>query len=511
MRIAFTTILCALVLSLAPSELRAREVVKVTKNGKIESQVTRSGVEYIIQSKFDLNGNSLTVPPDCAIRFEKKGRLQNGTLVGNNTEIYSKKNKVLRNISIKGTYRINRALPEWFVGDDATKIRNAILIADTVAINNNYRCSQTISIDKPIVLEGSGQITWNDNLLVGLYITSSDVALSGIMLKTNSIKSDLIQAIGTHNLPLKSNKIERCAFYGGMNSIRWDYVDDAIISHCYFQDVDYAAVGVHSCHNVDVSYNHIHNINLNHNNKNSYGVAATFHYGHPKSKDIRITDNIVENNPYWEALDTHGGENIEFRRNIVRNCWRGVAAVSDNHRESVLCSNITITDNDIECSPEPYSNGIVFTGLSDDSLAIAWSISGNVIKNAVIGLYSNYTSGADVKNNEVTAVDEGWRDRGSVGLLFESNMIRVVGVGSSQYKRCGLFLIPSKVNINPFGEIKNNHIITNDNEGVIARDAFNSSISLVNNVIETKGVKYKGGDDSQSRTLRLHYFTEIKE
>lgn len=485
MRVAFTAFFCALVLSLAPSELKAREVVKITKKTRIESQMTRSGVEYIIQSKFDLNGINFTVPPDCAIRFEKKGRLQNGTLVGNNTEIYSKKNKVLRNISVAGTYSTNQAKPEWFVGDDATKIRNAIIIADTVVISSKYRCSRTISIDKSIVLQGNGQISWNDNVLVGLYITSSDVALSGITFKTNSIKSDLLQSIGTHNTPLKRNKIEKCAFYGGMNSIRWDYVDNATISHCFFQDVDYAAVGVHSCHNVDITFNHIKDINLHHNHENSYGIAATFHDNHPKSTHVRINDNLVENNPYWEALDTHGGENIEFCRNITRNCWRGVAAVSHD-RTNTLCCNIRIEDNDIECSDEPYSNGIVFTGSGTKYLSQGWTIRNNRIRNAVIGFYSKYSIKAIVTNNSVEAIDEGWMDMGSKQIQFNNNRLNVKGTGKPYYTRCGIYLIPQNDSDTiPFGEIVNNEIICTNDKSLIKKGSFNYRVDFKSNIIRT--------------------------
>ena len=511
MRLAFATILYTFVLSLASSRLSAREVVKVTKNSGIETQITKPGVDYIIRSTFDLNGGRLVMPADCILKFEKKGRLQNGILIGNNTEICSKKRRILGNLKIEGTFKSNRALPEWFDGDDNSKIAKAIQIADTVAIDKEYKISQTVHIVKPIVLVGSGLIALCETLPVGISIHSSDVSMEGVSLKTTSEKADLFQAIGSKESTLKKLKIMACSFNGGMNAIRWDYVEESLVERNIISNVDYTGIGIYSCQNIDVAFNHISDVNVKHNNQNSYGVAATFHYGHPKSKNIRITDNTVENNPYWEALDTHGGENIEFSRNIVRNSWRGVAAVSDNHRDPVLCSNVVITDNEIECSSEPYSNGIVFTGLADDSLAKGWTISGNVIKNAVIGFYSNFTSAAEVKNNEATVVDEGWRDRGSVSLSFASNTIHVVGKGDSQYRRCGLYLIPSQGSKYSFGEIRNNHIIANDNEGVIAREAFKSHILLIDNIIETKGVKYKGGEDNQIQTLRMHYFTEIKD
>lgn len=373
---------------------------------------------------------------------------------------------------------------------DVVRLQKAINSSDTLILKGYYRLDETIRIAKPIVIIGKARLIFNKNTEVGISIESSDVTLSGLTLKTKSTHSNLLQAKGIRNKTLHNIRIEKCSFCGGKNAIYWDYVDDAIITNNQIRSIGYAGIALHSCHHIDVTINHIKEINLNHANQNSYGVAATFHYGHPKSTDIRINDNTVENNPYWEALDTHGGERIEFCRNVVRNCWRGVAAVSNNHNGVImLCRDVLIFNNDIVCSDEPYSNGIAFASEDANHLSHEWKITNNKIRNAVIGIYSTYSSGAIVSNNDIVALDEGWQDWGSRNISFVENRIKLSAKAKGNYKNCGIYLIPKGQTDGVFGEIKNNIICTGSSEGIMMREIFNYSVNLSGN--QVNGLNFK--------------------
>ena len=397
---------------------------------------------------------------------------------------------------------------------DVIRLQNAINSSDTLIINGVYRLNQTIRISKPILIKGGARLIFNKNIKVGVSIESSDVTLSGLTLKSKSKQSKVLQAKGTGKRPLCNLRIEGCTFRGGMNAIDLDYIDDSFITNNHIRSIGYAGIALHSCHNVDVTFNHIIDINLDHANRNSYGIAATFHYGHPKSTNIRINNNIVENNPYWEALDTHGGENIMFINNTVRNCWRGIAAVGDNHRDVQLCQNITIKDNDIVCSDESLSNGIVFTGVSDQYLSQVFIIYGNTVRNSVIGIYSNYTVGAQVFHNDIEATDEGWRDTGSTEFLFNGNHIKLNNKAKTYYDKCGVYLNPTNgVMYKKVGEISNNIVVTGEAPGIFSTRNYNrlgSKLLLIENTIYTDGVKYKGGSMT-GLTENTDYYTFIKE
>ena len=371
-----------------------------------------------------------------------------------------------------------------------TRLQNAINTSDTLLLKGKYRLDETIRITKPIVIRGKACLVFNKNNEVGISIESSNVTIAGLTVKTKSTQSNVIQAKGTGEKPLCDLRIENCTVRGGKNAIYWDYVDDAIITSNKIRSVGYAGIALHSCHRIDVTFNHIKDINLDHSYQNSYGVAATSHYGRPKSTDIRINDNTVENNPYWEALDTHGGERIEFCRNVVRNCWRGVAAVSNNHNGVImLCRDVLISNNDIECSDEPYSNGIAFASEDAEHLSFEWKVNDNIIRNAVIGIYSTYSSGATVTNNDIAALDEGWQDWGSRNISFVGNKIELAAKAKGNYEKCGIFLIPKGKANGAFGEIKNNIINSGVSEGIKMRNSFTYSIEQSGNQIDESNHK----------------------
>ena len=77
-----------------------------TKGGNILTQnmITKANTIYIIQYDYDLNGETITVPENCVLKFEG-GSFANGTLVCNQTEISStRSNSYAKNLAIKGVY-----------------------------------------------------------------------------------------------------------------------------------------------------------------------------------------------------------------------------------------------------------------------------------------------------------------------------------------------------------------------------------------------------------------------
>jgi hypothetical protein len=102
-------------------------------------------------------------------------------------------------------------------------------------------------------------------------------------------------------------------------------------------------------------------------------------------------------------------------------------------------------------------------------------------------------------------------DWGSRQMVFSNNSIKLEGVGTKDYIRCGIYLVPkggdSKI---PFGEISDNHIESQTSSGIIARDKYRYLIKLNQNKVVTTGLKYKGGEKEDNKQ-RLDYFSSIEE
>ena len=123
---------------------------------------------------------------------------------------------------------------------------------------------------------------------------------------------------------------------------------------------------------------------------NAYGVAFTMNNAStdlvatPRSIHCKAIRNIITNIPVWEALDTHGGDDILFKDNEIRNCKHGIVAGKTGVNVGALLVNAI--NNNITVNKNGY--GIVFTNDLSGSTFITGSITGNIIKEAGIDGFS---------------------------------------------------------------------------------------------------------------------------
>jgi hypothetical protein len=92
------------------------------------------------------------------------------------------------------------------------------------------------------------------------------------------------------------------------------FVDNAI------SNIWYAGIECFSVRNGRIAGNRVMNVI---GQVNAYGITLSRGYGggldgHPRSSDVQVHNNTIEDIPTWEGLDTHGGERIEFADNVIR-------------------------------------------------------------------------------------------------------------------------------------------------------------------------------------------------
>lgn len=445
----------------AESPGQAKQVV-LNPRKSITSQLVYENTVYLVRSSINLRGMSIRIPDDCTLKFERLGRIRNGSIIGNKTIIESSKNGVFKDVDLLGTFQGTESRPEWFVDSDYERsILKCIDRFQGVLLDNKYLINSSVIIEKPIVISGGGELVFKNNVDNCIEIHSSNVKINGIKIMVPDISSTIIHVTGNAQKPLSHISISKCVLFGGLFSIVLDYCDSSYVTDCIIRDVERTAVGLYSSHFIYVCNNEIRNVNIHHRHQNSYGITATFHYGDPKSTDVVISNNFVSNNPYWEALDTHGGERIVFSNNIITNCWRGIAAVGDMHRDIMLCKDIIIEGNNITCSNEPLSNGIVFTGVGDDLLSENIELLRNKVYNSVIALYSTNNENVVIRENSLFATDEIWRDVGSRNVLFERNNVELSEGNATFYEKTVFYFKPTVSLTNRvFGQINDNSIVT---------------------------------------------------
>jgi hypothetical protein len=200
--------------------------------------------------------------------------------------------------------------------------------------------SGSFTINKALTLIG-GTITVPTGTASGLYITHNDVVVDG----TEIIGSDFlhfataspsqaenfgIYALGTSGAPLTGLVIRNCTIHGFQKSGMWiKYVAAPVISYNDVHDCVYTGITLLSATGGTISWNAVSRIGYScantelPENTDAYGIVCE-DQGAPRCSDVVVSDNVVEDVPWWHGLDTHGGLRISFLRNTVRRCCRAL-------------------------------------------------------------------------------------------------------------------------------------------------------------------------------------------
>lgn len=503
------------------------------KNILTQEMINKPNTIYEIRYDFDLGNANVLIPSNCVLKFNG-GCLENGAIIGQNTVVFAEaQNTLFSSVDILGTWNNKISYPNWFINvSNAKVIEYSIIIADSVQIDGSYLLDDAINIEKSIRIFGNGRLSFSENVGGGvslnksgcIYIKSSNVCIDGLSFDSlnvgdsENIGASIIDILGDANNKLSNIIIKNCKFYGGENAITANYCVDSVFKNNNAKNITYSGIGIHSSEKITIDGNTFENININKYRINSYGICITYHSGgNPVSKDVVCVNNIVLNNPYWEGLDTHGGENIIFSNNVCRNCYVGIAAVS-NDTERII-KNVIISNNTIEVSATESASGIRASGYASTSVCVPGKnvkISDNIIfGNGSDGIYGGCIENYQISNNQIEAIDVGiylrWLTKGT---KIDNNII-FLKYGSEQplKYRCGIYLSKAiQQTDNDILLINNNSLNCKDVFGVVLQQNFHEYNILVNccgNITRTSNNdKYKGGTGEINN---IYYFQSIDD
>lgn len=123
-----------------------------TVNLLTQKMLGKENTIYIIQYDYDLNGQTITVPSRCTLKFDG-GSFSNGTLEGTDTAISAPIEVIFNSITIAGTWVIDEAYSRWFYNNS---IQDCIDAFDKVSLTGYNEIDSTIRYTKPDV-----QVTFN--------------------------------------------------------------------------------------------------------------------------------------------------------------------------------------------------------------------------------------------------------------------------------------------------------------------------------------------------------------
>lgn len=192
----------------SPTNYTYRTVV-LKSNLPFAEQVQETNCIYVIKWDFDLDGNTMTIPVNCVLKFEG-GSLSNGTVVFNNTELSG---TVRCFCTIEGTIANKEIYTNWFYkeGDDVFAIINSI-IADNKKIivdNGTYSIEKTITIDKVVDGVSVGirnlKIDFDDSTIIDNIGSDEWELIDGVMWQSRTIYIKRGEYISIRNLNYRRN------------------------------------------------------------------------------------------------------------------------------------------------------------------------------------------------------------------------------------------------------------------------------------------------------------------
>jgi hypothetical protein len=264
------------------------------------------------------------------------------------------------------------------VADDSAAIRAAIGAASaggTVFFPspaNFYRISEKIHLTKPIVLLGINALIKNPGASCPIFIdiTADDVQVRGLHLIGPQQNCGHAISVGNANGPVKNlkiddNRIEN--FYNGITLIETNsfrVVGNTLIGMNYYGILGSAVK------NGVIDGNLLWGVSGDNSSGNAYGIVLSRDAQkptNPRSVDVVVSNNHVQDVPAWECYDTHGGQRISFINNSCKNAKLGINVVfsglGQDDPNALAPLECEIRGNTIEkTATEPYRDAIVFAG-----------------------------------------------------------------------------------------------------------------------------------------------------
>lgn len=214
-----------------------------------------------------------------------------------------------------------------------------------------------------------------------------------------NINSRAIYAVGVNNSPsaptyivgpiVRDVTINNFGAYG----VYVQYATTPTVQNCSINHIGYAGVMFLSCIDGSVDGNAIYDISPG-TSSNAYGVSATRAVSalndttvNPRSKNCRITNNLIDGVTIWEGIDSHAADGLLISGNTVTNCQTGIACVSSHYGldDDIASSGLVISNNKVTLT-SGLGNGIVVVGATDGSgVLVDYSDTVSITGNNVIG------------------------------------------------------------------------------------------------------------------------------
>lgn len=326
--------------------------VTLRKNKPIEEQITKLNTIYIIRHNFDLQGDTLIVPPGCVLKF-KRGKIKNGSIILNETLLEGKKG--LNNVALMGTCSNSVLTSDLFILDNTGATDNSVDVQSMFNIGVDSICFSKGTYSFSNIQVGNVRINANGSTFV------STMASDGYAVINNIFRANKTDCFKLYDATIQGRKdgsprIQQVV----LSPVDLTNVIDVEIRNCTFKELRYScykgyaegqydyrgiSLSCHGCKNVLVenceffdmmpsewiwiaptangTWNDVENVclrnNYFHNPKDDIERSNT--PVNVFSKNVVFEGNLLEYQKYAGSAFNLQSRNVFVHDNIVRNSY----------------------------------------------------------------------------------------------------------------------------------------------------------------------------------------------
>ena len=253
--------------------------------------------------------------------------------------------------------------------DDTLELEN---ISNKIINGNNHKIFITHEKSKNLItLDGCNNITFNNVQLTNDEIRTGSQAPAHLFL---------LWGIDSEYLSFKG-----CKFYNPYHDcVMVRQCGNLLFDECIFKDVYYNGLTLlEEVHDVMVDKCLFDTTHTTYENAYLFATGS-FDYETEWQylvKNITVQNSKFLNNPQWEGLETHGGENISFINNYIYNCLEGIHYGYDERPTVVnqLVDNVIIKNNIIINDLLENTRRGIMVGGSTNKYGSNYIVSDNIV------------------------------------------------------------------------------------------------------------------------------------
>ena len=326
--------------------------VTLSRDKPLVEQVTKTNTIYKIRLDFDLHGDTIIIPKDCVLKF-KRGKIENGTIILNNTCLEGKKG--LKNVVLLGTCSNSVLKSDLFNLDKTGTTGNSVDVqsmfnvgVDSVVFSKGTYAFSDIHV-------GNVKINANGSTFISALAADGFAVIKNIFVANGADFFKMYDAT-IQGRKEGSPRIQQVV----LSPVDLTNVDEVVIKGCKFKELRYScyqayvggvydyrgiSLSCHGCKNVLVenceyydlmpsewiwiapavggTWDDVENVyiknNCFHNPKDDFVRSNT--PVNVFSKNVVFEGNLLEYQKYVGSAFNLLSQNVIVRDNVVRNCY----------------------------------------------------------------------------------------------------------------------------------------------------------------------------------------------